>query len=330
MEEVNHHSLTPIFIFSLPRSGSTLLQRLLATHDQVSTASEPWLLLPCLYALREKGAYAEYGHRSAAEAISDFCTLLPHGRLDYLEAVRKFSLDIYCKASSSNAKYFVDKTPRYHLIVDDIINAFPDGKFIFLWRHPLSVAASIIETWGGGKWNLFGYKVDLYSGLENLVEAHTNYQDRAISLCYEDVVVGKAGVYDRLFDYLGLEYGDVLLKQFAGIDLSGRMGDVTGRARYQSVSSDPLLKWRETMANPVRTAWCRRYLNWIGEDRLAAMGYELQAMQEEVAQIHGRHSGVVSDLARIAYGAAYCAMEPHIVRDQLRFFRKWHKIHVHT
>ena len=41
-------SIRPIFIFSAPRSGSTLLQRVLAAHTQVATASEPWILLPLL------------------------------------------------------------------------------------------------------------------------------------------------------------------------------------------------------------------------------------------------------------------------------------------
>lgn len=329
-EGVDHQALTPVFIFSLPRSGSTLLQRLLATHDQVSTASEPWLLLPHLYALRENGSYAEYGHRLAVEGISDFCALLPNGKSDYLEAVRAFALDLYGKASGGEAKYFVDKTPRYHLIVDDIMAAFPDGKFIFLWRHPLSVVASIMETWGRGKWNIFGYKVDLYSGLESLVEAHASHRGRVVSLCYEDLVAGEAKVLERLFDYLELEYSDALLKGFTNVELSGSLGDITGRTQYQTVSSDPLLKWRETLANPVRKAWCRRYLKWIGEARLSAMGYELQAMLAEIDQISGHHGGMFSDLARIGYGAAYCLMEPHIIRGQLRSIRAWHKVHVHT
>jgi len=51
--------ITPIFIFSLPRSGSTLMERILATHPAVGTASEPWILLPFLYTRIRDGVYAE-------------------------------------------------------------------------------------------------------------------------------------------------------------------------------------------------------------------------------------------------------------------------------
>lgn len=43
---------TPLFLLSLPRSGSTLAQRFLAAHDAIARASEPWILLPYLYTLR--------------------------------------------------------------------------------------------------------------------------------------------------------------------------------------------------------------------------------------------------------------------------------------
>jgi hypothetical protein len=45
--------LRPLLIFSLPRSGSTLTQRILAAHEEITTAaiSEPHLLVHYLYCL---------------------------------------------------------------------------------------------------------------------------------------------------------------------------------------------------------------------------------------------------------------------------------------
>ena len=65
--------MQPIFLFSLPRSGSTLAQRIIASHAEIATTAEPWLLLPCLYALRHGGVYAEYSQATAVKAIRDFC-----------------------------------------------------------------------------------------------------------------------------------------------------------------------------------------------------------------------------------------------------------------
>ena len=69
----------PVLLLSLPRSGSTLLQRLLGAHSEVATAPEPWVLLPFLYALRPDDVYAEYGHRVAVSAVAEFLDRLPDG-----------------------------------------------------------------------------------------------------------------------------------------------------------------------------------------------------------------------------------------------------------
>src|SRR2546430_873315 len=132
----------PIFLMSLPRSGSTLLQRLIAAHPQIATTSEPWVLLPVLSALRYSSSYADYSHSDASAAIADFCASLPSGDQSYFEAVRTFALELYAHASPRDAMYFLDKTPRYHLIAEELSRTFPDAKYVFLWRHPLSIVAS--------------------------------------------------------------------------------------------------------------------------------------------------------------------------------------------
>ena len=74
---------TPIFIFSLPRAGSTLLQRMLAAHDAIASAPEPTFLLPLLYTLKDRDVYAAYSHELVVWAIEDFAAT-PNGRADYL------------------------------------------------------------------------------------------------------------------------------------------------------------------------------------------------------------------------------------------------------
>ena len=112
----------PLFIFSLPRAGSTLLQRILAGHDGIASAAEPWLLLPALYTLRDTGVVAEYSHPIAVRAIKDFCRELPDGEATYLQHVRRQVLDLYAAASPPGTTYFLDKTPRYALIDEEIVS----------------------------------------------------------------------------------------------------------------------------------------------------------------------------------------------------------------
>src|SRR5262249_16042960 len=104
--------LKPLFIFSLPRSGSTLLQRVLAADSQIASVAEPWVLLPYIYTLRERGIRAEYSHQMANVALKDFIRELPNGKEDYLSAIGAATNELYRKATKDNdARYFLDKTP---------------------------------------------------------------------------------------------------------------------------------------------------------------------------------------------------------------------------
>lgn len=292
----------PLFLLSLPRSGSTLVQRVLAVHEEISTAPETWLLLPQIYAMRERGAFAEYGHTPASRAIREFAERLPGGRADYDEELRRFVLALYARASGGRGTYFLDKTPRYHFVADDLFRVFPDAKFVLLWRNPLAVVASITETWGRGRWNVGRWRHDLYDGVANLVAAYEANAARAHAIRYEDLVEGGPAAWTKLFDYLELAFDPSALEEFRSVDLQARMGDPTGTARYETITSESIDRWRETLRSPVRKHWSRSYLEWIGEARLSTMGYRLEELTGALDAVPVSARRLPSDLARGAYG----------------------------
>jgi hypothetical protein len=322
-------AITPVFLFSLPRSGSTFTQRALATHGSVATSSEPWLLLPYFYTLRDNGAYTDYGHYLMASGVRDFCRELPGGEQDYRARLRELVLGLYREAAGKQATHFLDKTPRYHLIVDDILQTFPDGKFVFLWRNPLAVVASIAETFGKGRWIMYVLKVDLFDGVRALVSAWERSGDRAISVQYERLVNEPEAEFRRLFAYLGLEFDEAALQRLGDTELKGRLGDRSGTVRYRDVSREPLEKWKRVLANPIRKAWCRRYLRWLGRERLALMGYDLDVLLGELAAIPSSPRYLFSDVAQIVFGFFYAWFEPAILRDKLKRLPVFWRIHGH-
>ncbi len=323
-------NITPIFIFSLPRSGSTLAQRILATHSDIATATEPWILLPFLYTLRQTGIFAEYGHKSMVEAVGDFCKTLPNGFDDYYAEMREFVLRLYKKAANTGANCFLDKTPRNHLIVEEIINLFPNGKFIFLWRNPLAVTASILDTFGVGKWRLYDYRVDMFDGLSNLVSAYKKYQHRACSVHYELLINNPEQEWRRIFAYLDIPFDEQSISQFHKVNLKGGAGDQTGTKLYQTISKEPLEKWKSVLCNPVRKAWTRRYLRWIGQERLSVIGYEYANLLAELDSLPVRFKYLGSDTVRLLYGITNCVVEFGMLREKWRILPEWHKVHVHT
>lgn len=320
----------PVFILSQPRSGSTLLQRLLGAHSQVATVSEPWFLLPLLYGLRRDGAYTEYGHRLAVQAAEDFHANLPGGRDDYLRELGQMAVRIYCKATPGDETVFLDKTPRYSLVADDLLDMFPDGRFIVLWRNPLPVVASCMKTFVGNQWMPSVFKVDLFHSLERLVEASARHQERIAFVRYEDLVTDTENQLRALVGYLGLAHEPDLVSRFTDVRLKGRVGDPTGVRKYNRVSTESAASWVSTMRSPVRIAWCRRYIRWIGTSRLAFMGYSADQLLQDLDAVDVDWSKAPRDVYTTLRGVVRDASEPMLFRDKLAALPAWRQIGVHT
>lgn len=266
----------PIFLLSLPRSGSTLVQRVIAAHPAVATRPEPWLLLPQFYALRRDGARYEYG-RSGPEALRGFADSLRGGEAGYLNELEEFALRLYGRACDEGERYFLDKTPRYHFIVEELFRTFPRAKFIFLWRNPLAVVASLVQTWRHGGWSVDRWRMDLYNGLARLLVAADANADRSLGVRYEDLVTGSG--WPSVFEYLELDFDAALLESFHHVTLPGPFGD-PGRYQLGSLSTASVDKWVQTFDTPFRRVWARRYLRWVGPARLRQMGYDSTQLQE--------------------------------------------------
>ena len=319
---------TPVFIFSLPRSGSTLLQRLLSSHADIASTAEPWLLLPLFYGLKDKGIYTEYAQFGAQIAMQDMIKLLPEGEANVREAVRLYAGHVYSKLSQEkNAIFFIDKTPRYHLIAEEILQTFPDAKFIFLWRDPVAIAASIVDTWDGDYWTTFKYKIDLFKGLSSLLNAFEKHQGQVLSVSYESLLQEPETVLKDVCGYIGVEFNDALLGSLKHSSFDGRLGDPTGVNTYQSVNLAPLEKWKKTICNPYRKYWCKQYIRWIGEERMQTMGYSLADKMLELDNLQVSSKYLLGDILMQMYGVMYCVFELRLFRDKLK--KAWKEVVFH-
>src|ERR1044072_1971021 len=272
--------IQPIFLFSISRSGSTLGQPILRAEGGVAAVAGPVPNLPHAYTLRPRGVDAEYVHPLLVEAIEDFCEGLPGGRDDYFDELRAYVLRLYERSAGEGASHFLDKTPPYCLIPDEVMRLFPEGKFVFLWRNPLSVLASMIETWG--PWYPTFMSADLFVGLPRLIAAYEANRESVHAARFEDLVGGDEDRWTELMDHVGIEFEPEALTGFAKVELNGRMGDPTGRKQYSALSAEPQQKWKGTLANPLRRGWARRHPRFLGAERLATMGYDLDRLTAEL------------------------------------------------
>lgn len=221
---------------------------------------------------------------------------------------RKYCESVYADLDKEkNCRYFLDKTPRYHLIAEEISKTFPNAKIIFLWRNPISVVASMCETWYDNKWKVHRHHIDLFHGVENLVNAAELLEGRALHVQYEDLVKNKDVVLARLADFLHLD-------SFSGVLADrpqGRYGDPTGQKKYDStVSAQSTDKWKTAVETAYRRRWMRRYLQWIGSERLHVMGYDIEQLMTSVNEVKSQRMGSISDALYHFSGILYAIGEP--------------------
>ncbi len=303
-----------IFLISMPRSGSTLLQRVLAGHTDINTTSESWLLLPQLYALQEEGVFSEYSHITSSRAITDFCECLPGQKMVYLNIIKQAIIDCYKASTKDNAQFYLEKTPRNNLILKDICSMFPNSKYIFLWRNPAAIVASMISSFSGGKWNIYRQEIDLYKGLKNMLDADNLNIKYRYDLKYEDLATSPSVVTTELFHFLGLSTSSTDKRGLGEVSLLGRMGDKSGVHEYKKISTLSLDKWQSSFSNTLRQRWLKNYLNDIGSENLSKMGYSKSDLMKAISSIEPGTQSLFSDFIRMTYGVLDARYQISLIR----------------
>ena len=264
----------PVFLLSLPRAGSTLLQRLLLMSGKCATLGEPSLLLRFLgedVAMTRKATYWE----SLVEtATADMRKAWDGYDEAYRKGVRELMLGIY-DGLAGGKEWFLDKTPRYTLIAEEILATFPDAKFIVLWRHPLAVAASLSSTFRKGRWCPDEFGIDLHEGQQRLQDFCEKHGERVFQIKYEDLVTDPAAELTRLGAYLNWENLAAVLEEDLVTSTGGTLGDPTGVKRYNKISPDSRDAWKAELSNWYRRSWARRYVAGARAMQMEKLGYEL-------------------------------------------------------
>ncbi|MEM1331371.1 MAG: sulfotransferase [Planctomycetota bacterium] len=293
-----------IFLLSLPRAGSTLLQRVLGGHPEVATSPEPWALLPMLSARVRGAGSAVYDHGTAVTAIEQFVD-----DEAWASATRAAGDALYVSAANGK-RWFLDKTPRYALFAERLIEAYPDAAYVILWRNPLAVLASIFHTWGKDPLGIERHRVDLYDGLLGLLAAKRRLEGHgsAVEVRYEDLVSSPEQHARRVCDAIGLEFGTDMIGAVGGRRLEGAVGDPTGQREFSEVDASPVERWPERLCNPYRRAFAREYLSWLdaprddGESALETMGYDVLELEQKLGAAPGGWSKWGGDRARASRG----------------------------
>ncbi len=196
----------PLFIVGLPRSGTTLVDRILSSHSAVASRGESSDLA---------AAVTQIAGTGAAGASS--------GRSDKLDLIRRAARvdpaaigNAYCaRLQDAEQARLIDKTPLNFLYIGLLARALPRATIVHVRRQPLDVCYAMYKT-------LFRMAYPFSYDLEDLGRYYLAYArlmqhwrtqlgERLVEIDYEELVASQATVTRRLLAACSLPWEDACL-----------------------------------------------------------------------------------------------------------------------
>lgn len=260
-----------VFIISLPRSGSTLLQRLLSNHPKIFTVPEPWILLNYFSLVNDNiTCCCNYSYKVSKVAFTELLKFLDIET--YYKIISKHVYELYNEILEKNKKdaiYFIDKTPRYYLILDEINKAFPESKKIFIVRNPLASLISSMNTWKKGRLYLLADYIDYVKGpmlIHNFLKKNKNEKNIMI-VKYEHLLMNPKDELKKICNFLDIHYIENLLYLKENDVLkTAKVGDPTGSRKFRELNIDNTNRWIEFIDSFSKKKFFLKYLQTIGKE----------------------------------------------------------------
>ena len=242
-----HSAPDPIFIVGLPRSGSTLLEQILASHSQVDGTMElPYIpqIVRRLAGRRDPAGRAKY-----PEALwvltAEQCQSLG---AEFLDAAR---------IQRGAAPFFIDKLPNNFAHVGLIHLILPNARIIDARRHPMATCFSCFKQ-------LFAAGQEFTYSLEDIGRYYRDYRalmahwdtvlpGRVLRVDYENVIEELEGEVRRLLDYCELTFEAACLEFHRN---SRPVRTASSEQVRQPIYRDAMAQWRrfEAHLGPLKQA----------------------------------------------------------------------------
>ncbi|MCY4214035.1 MAG: sulfotransferase [Gammaproteobacteria bacterium] len=242
-----HPDPDPMFIVGLPRSGSTLLEQILASHSQVDGTME----LPYIPQIARR--LAGRGDRSSGTQHADALWRLTQEQCrslgaEFLEAAR---------LQRGDAPFFIDKLPNNFAHVGLIHLILPNARIIDARRHPMATCFSCFKQ-------LFAAGQEFTYSLADIGRYYRDYAalmahwdavlpGRVLRVDYERVVEDLEGQVRRLLDHCGLPFEAACLAFHRN---SRPVRTASSEQVRQPIYRDAMAQWRrfEAHLEPLKEA----------------------------------------------------------------------------
>ena len=198
-QHAGHDDARPLFIVGLPRSGTTLVDRILGSHSAINSRGETSDFVMAL--VKQAGKVA-----NKAELVQRSTTL------DLADLGRAYCANL----GDGPEERMIDKTPVNFLYLGLIAAALPNARIIHLRRNPMDACYAMYKT-------LFRMAYPFSYDLGDLARYWIGYDqlmthwkrmlppEQFIEIDYEDLVANQEVVSRRLIDFVGMPWQDECL-----------------------------------------------------------------------------------------------------------------------
>ncbi len=222
---------TPVFVVGLPRTGTTLTERILSCHSKVESAGESYFMQVVLR--QESGLESTESMNPAIveAAVKKDIGLVADG---YLKAVR-YKL--------GDKPMFIEKFPENFLYLGFIAKAYPHARIIHLQRNPMDACFAMYKQ----SYFRYAYTFDdlgRYYVAYNRLRNHwrETLKDRLIEVEYELLVADQEGQTRELLEKIGLDFEEACLHFDQNITASNTASTVQIREKIHTRSIN---RWKQ-------------------------------------------------------------------------------------
>lgn len=242
-----------IFIVGCPRSGTTLLQSLLAAHPQIASFPESHFfesLEPTQAWLRHLGLGLSSGNRARFRLNKFFQLIGQESQIKSLPKraflARQYTqvfvqvLDELTQQQGKN--FWIEKTPGHLRHLSLIEKLVPQAKFLHIIRSGRDNIASLYEVtqkhaqWGGPR-NI-DEAINRWIEDINITDSYLDKPDHSL-VQYEDLVANTESVLQEVCRFLTVPFDPVMMQDY-------------GKAAKQVIRQDEA--WKQSVSDPIKSA----------------------------------------------------------------------------